>query len=138
MGPDPVVCFAEARIEQRQRFDLAGSGGLVFLDAFTSGRHACGERWQAEMLQFGNEIFVDEKCVLRDVLLIEGEGFGMEAFNCFATVILLGERLAKFAAELLAWTAAQPVKRGDRLPVGRAHCPVAAQFFARRGRTPKP
>jgi len=132
-APDPVVCFAGARYAQRQRFDVAASGGLILVDAFTSGRHACGERWQARELRSSNELFVEGECLLRDVMLLEGAGFGMEAFNCFATIILAGQRLAGHAAELLAWTAAQPVSRGDRLPIGASPLRQGGAIFRAAG-----
>jgi urease accessory protein len=44
--PDPVVCFAGARYRQRNHFALARDASLVFLDGYTCGRSARGERWQ--------------------------------------------------------------------------------------------
>jgi urease accessory protein len=43
--PDPIVCFAGARFEQRSRFELARGAELVFLDVLTAGRVARDERW---------------------------------------------------------------------------------------------
>jgi urease accessory protein len=44
--PDPVVCFAGARYEQRIDISLAPTASLVLFDGYTSGRAARGERWQ--------------------------------------------------------------------------------------------
>ena len=44
--PDPVVCFAGARYDQRIDISLAPGASLVLLDGYTSGRAARGERWQ--------------------------------------------------------------------------------------------
>jgi urease accessory protein len=44
--PDPVVCFAGARYEQRIDISLAPTASLLLFDGYTSGRAARGERWQ--------------------------------------------------------------------------------------------
>ena len=36
--PDPIACFAGARLEQRQHFELCGSSNLLCVDAYTAGR----------------------------------------------------------------------------------------------------
>jgi urease accessory protein len=64
--PDPVVCFAGARYRQRNHFALAGDASLVFLDGYTCGRAARGERWQFDLYasrttieREGRPLFVD-------------------------------------------------------------------------------
>ena len=42
----PVIPFAEARLDQRIRIDIAGGGCLYWSDALMSGRQARGERWR--------------------------------------------------------------------------------------------
>ncbi len=43
--PDPVVCFAGARYEQRTDVALALGASVLVLDGYTCGRSARGERW---------------------------------------------------------------------------------------------
>ncbi|MFO0588333.1 MAG: urease accessory protein UreD [Polyangiaceae bacterium] len=43
--PDPIVCFAGARYEQRTRVELSPDATLVLADTLTAGRSARGERW---------------------------------------------------------------------------------------------
>jgi len=117
--PDPVVCYAQARYMQRQRIEMAGNSGLVLLDWFTSGRHCRGERWAATQ-QFSNEIWIDGTCVLRDRLRLEAGArkLGMEAFNCLATVVILGASLQAHAQALLEWARQVPIVPDDRTPIG--------------------
>jgi urease accessory protein len=42
----PLIPFADSRIEQRIDVSIAGGGYLYWSDAWMSGRHARGERWQ--------------------------------------------------------------------------------------------
>jgi urease accessory protein len=42
----PLIPFADSRIEQRIDVNIAGGGYLYWSDAWMSGRHARGERWQ--------------------------------------------------------------------------------------------
>jgi len=43
--PDPVVCFAGARYSQEIAVSVAPGGSVLFLDGYTCGRSARGERW---------------------------------------------------------------------------------------------
>ena len=43
---DPLIPFADARIDQRIDVNIAGGGYLDWSDALMSGRHARGERWK--------------------------------------------------------------------------------------------
>ncbi len=43
--PDPVVCFAGARYEQRTDVALSPGASVLVLDGYTCGRSARGERW---------------------------------------------------------------------------------------------
>jgi len=131
--PEPVVCFAAARYQQRQRFDVAPTGGLVLLDWFTSGRHGRGERWEADHFASTNEVWMDGQRVLRDVLRLDRSTtdrpmVGMGVFNCFATLVLVGRRMETLARELLAWVNALPVRPGDLLPIGASPLAGGAIF----------
>jgi urease accessory protein len=43
---DPLIPFADARIEQRIDVNIGGAGYLYWSEALMSGRHARGERWK--------------------------------------------------------------------------------------------
>lgn len=43
---EPVIPFAESRLDQRFDIELAGGARLSWSDAFMAGRDARGERWQ--------------------------------------------------------------------------------------------
>jgi urease accessory protein len=113
-APDPVVCYKGAEFTQRQRFSLDVNASLIFVDWFTSGRWACGERWAFSQYSSRNEIFVEDRCVFRDILLldpIDGPLDGpmrMGSINCFATVVLVGPTLKENVEQLLQFISTQP------------------------------
>ncbi|GAA5980065.1 hypothetical protein JCM10908_001519 [Rhodotorula pacifica] len=76
--PAPVTCFSRARYSQRQVVRLADeSSSLVLLDWYTSGRMAYGdargEEWEFAMYKSENEVWLGEKRLAKDVLLLEDE-----------------------------------------------------------------
>jgi urease accessory protein len=119
--PDPIVCFAGAVYEQRQRFDLASDASLVMLDWFTSGRYARGERWACSRYLSRTEIVVGDRSVLRDVILLDpADGpidgpMRMGTCNCFATVVVIGPQMRLHVEQLLNDMAAQPAPSGRLL-----------------------
>ncbi|KAG9128452.1 hypothetical protein FRC07_011209 [Ceratobasidium sp. 392] len=103
--PDPVTCFESASYTQIQTLRLAPSSSLVLLDWFTSGRMARGEEWAFERYYSRNEVFVGDKRVARDVMLLEQTpanqtgahglptrklGDRLAPYACYATLILIG------------------------------------------------
>lgn len=77
--PSPVTCYQSARYLQVQRFDLrcARTSSLVLLDWITPGREYLSrkdEKWAFESYRSRNEVRVQGKVVIRDVLLLEQEG----------------------------------------------------------------
>lgn len=106
--PDPVACFADARYEQHQRFDLHAGASLVLLDWFTSGRIARGERWDMERYRSVNDVFVDDRRVVHDAVLLDREDGPLEAtfrtgrFNCLASVFLFGPLVQDAIPSLIA------------------------------------
>ena len=119
--PDPVVCFARSRYRQSQIFHLDSRGSLMLLDAFTSGRHANDERWQLHHLESRNEVFVNERRILLDNLRLDDSAgqiaspFTTGLFNYFATLVLLGPRLEKFALALLQQIQSAPIQKNATL-----------------------
>jgi urease accessory protein len=114
--PDPVTCFAEAVYEQRQRFDLHPTAGLVLVDWFTSGRRDHGERWKMTRCTLRTDIHVGAGQVLRDAIGLEARDGPLDSpgrmgrCDCFATVILVGRRVAEAAEELLRFVAGEPLQ----------------------------
>ena len=97
--PDPVTCFANARYEQVQSFDLHEDGNLLLLDWITSGRWSTGERWAFSRYSSRCDVFVGGDHRLADTLVLDpADGdlagrFRMGEFNCLAVVVIIGPRL---------------------------------------------
>ena len=121
-APDPVVCFARSRYQQHQRFLLATDSSLVATDVLTSGRCGCGERWAMDRYESRMELFIDDRCIFRDVLRLDpvngpvGGTMRMGRWDCFASLLIAGEPMRATIAEILKFVAAQPA--GGALLVG--------------------
>lgn len=121
LAPDPVQCFADSSYEQRQHFTLAETANLLLVDWFSAGRTARGERWSFRSYLSRNEILRDDKRLLIDALRLDRADGPLESkyrggvFNCFATVVLLGPKLADHARAILDWCSAQPITPGASL-----------------------
>jgi len=122
IAPDPLVCFAGARYRQEQRFDLDGTAGLVFVDWFSSGRHASGERWKFDRYASRVTVRRDGRLVLLDALSLgpdEGDlARRMGRFDVFCTVALIGRPLESHAAGVVAHVSGTPVGKRADLVVG--------------------
>jgi urease accessory protein len=124
--PDPVVCFAGAAFDQVQRFALAEEANLIAVDAWTAGRIARGERWAFERLATRLAIAIDGQPVLDDAVLLSREhgdlGSRLGELGAFATVVLVGPRLAeasdRLAAEIAGRELASPLVTASRWPWG--------------------
>jgi urease accessory protein UreH len=143
-APAPVQPFADSSYTQRQEFRLAAGAGLVLLDWVTSGRAACGERWMFEHFSSRNEVLRNlngaadtdelssrgelaptiqpaEECIFVDSLCLDAVDQPVTAthrtgrFNCFATLLLLGEPLRKLAVRLMDEVRRLPLKRRSSL-----------------------
>ncbi|HUB26895.1 MAG TPA: urease accessory protein UreD [Tepidisphaeraceae bacterium] len=113
VAPDPVACFAGAVYEQRQRFDLSPSSALVVVDWITSGRWARGERWEMSRCRLRTDVFVAGQQVLRDAVRLDGDiAARMGRFNCWASVVLIGRRLAGVIEKTLKSIAGDAVEAG--------------------------
>lgn len=120
-APDAVQSFAGSNYRQRQEFHLAEDAGLVFVDWFTSGRAARGERWAFNHFQSRNDVFIDGKRVFVDSILLNPEEGALDSqhrtgrFNCFAMLLIVGKPLEEIAANVLKETASRPVERSASL-----------------------
>ena len=111
VAADPVTCFAGSVYEQRQRFDLAASASLVVVDWITSGRRARGERWEMTSCRLRTDVFVEGRRVFRDALRLDAEGLSgrMGSCDCWASIIMIGPRLAGAVETILRFVAGEPV-----------------------------
>jgi urease accessory protein len=126
VAPDPVVCYAAARYDQRQEFDLSRTADLVVVDWLTSGRAACGERWAFE--SYASRLLVRRagREILRDATQLDAQAGALAPrlgrFDVILLAFATGPGLAKGARELLAETARRPAPR--RAPFVVSAAPV--------------
>ena len=112
---EPVTCFRSASYTQVQTFRLEDErSSIVVLDWITSGRKALGEEWAFSRYYSCNEIWVDQKRVMRDVMLLEDDSKEQEnlgvppkslierlgPYSCYATVFFYGPRVRETVSQL--------------------------------------
>ncbi|KAB1227806.1 Urease accessory protein D [Morella rubra] len=97
--PDPVTCFSTARYSQKQVFKVVSDSSLVIVDWITSGRHERGEKWDFELYESTNHIFLeDDEPLFLDKVLLERGSVGsvterMQDYQVIAMVVLLGPKI---------------------------------------------
>jgi urease accessory protein len=112
--PDPLVCYADSRYEQRQQFDLSPRANLLSLDWLTSGRWARDERWAFESVESRTDVRVDDRRVLRETLRLNDlrdPSMRVGRFHCYAVLTMIGPAFASMAARANDVTNAWPVGR---------------------------
>ncbi len=104
--PEPVACFRGAAFEQRTWLSLSGSGSVVLVEGFTSGRAAFGDRWDFARLLLRTTLRREGKALFHDATRLDaaeaplGPRFGpMEAFF---TVAAFGPHVLPLVPQLLA------------------------------------
>lgn len=111
--PDPIVCFATASFEQRQRFQLERGAGVIAVDAWTAGRLARGECWAFGRLMLRTEIEIDGAEVLADAVVVSPAHGALTArmadARAFATIAIAGEPVVAAAHQIERDSAARPV-----------------------------
>jgi len=119
LAPDPVVCFADSRFQQRQEFDLAASGSLIVVDWVTSGRRESGERWAFADYTSRLIARLDRTLVVHDAVALRREdgdlGDRMGRFDVLAIVLVLGTPLRPQATALVNELENEPVRRTPSL-----------------------
>ena len=94
--PDPVACFAGARLEQALAVELAADATLVAVDAVTCGRAARGERWDLARYRSALTVTRAGAGVLRDVIELDPAHGTLAArmgrFDALATIVATGPR----------------------------------------------
>jgi len=107
VAPDPVVPFRGARFVQATAVELAADASLVLVDTITAGRVAHGERWSAARIDSALEVAIAGTRRLIDRVVLVGDAEGdlarrMRRFEALATCVLVGPRVAAYAAAGLA------------------------------------
>jgi urease accessory protein len=134
--PDPVICFAGASYEQRQRVELQRDADLVLVDWLTSGRRARGERWSMRHYRTRLDVFLDQEHLLADAWLLDPRDgpldspFRFGQFHCAASAVIVGRKLAHVCQTLVerigrmpispqsaVWQAASPISHGAVLRI---------------------
>src|SRR5207249_212483 len=111
--PAPVVVFAGATFEQRQRFQLSSRATLIAIDCLISGRHACGERWAFDEYMSRWEIERDGRPIFLDQIRLAAADGGLQGrmrpFEAYAVVVLTGPLVREVGRDMLADTKTRPV-----------------------------
>ena len=120
--PDVSQGFANSRYRQKQTIQLADeTSNLIFLDWYSSGRAARGERWSFSEHSSRTDIFVADRPVFIDTVRLTDCAEHFARINCVATLVLLGrdieERAVEYAREI---SRASISKRADLLEVASA------------------
>lgn len=119
--PDPVICFQESRFHQRQTYLLDPGASLLVLDAFTSGRHCAGERWEFD--QYRSDVSVSRagQLLFLDSILLDPTHGNLAKrigrFNSFATLLMIGPAFTRGVSEALELVRNEPLRRRDRIVV---------------------
>jgi urease accessory protein len=145
--PDPVVCYAGARYQQRNHFALARDASLVFLDGYTCGRGARGERWQFDSFASRTTVERDGRALLVDACRLDpAQGPLLERmgrFDVMLSLIVVGPAFSRLREAMLSPRA--PPSRADREVVSAsavgedaAVLRVAAERFERASNLLRP
>ncbi|RDX50421.1 UreD-domain-containing protein [Lentinus brumalis] len=112
--PDPVTCFRAAKYEQVQTLHLCKDSSAVLLDWITSGRRSLGEKWAFSQYFSLNEVWIEDKRVARDAMLLEERDVfsgpltprtlaeSLAPYSCYATLIMYGPLLEDTMRHLTA------------------------------------
>jgi urease accessory protein len=94
--PDPVACFAGARLDQTIDVALGDGATLIMLDAVTCGRAASGERWELAAYRSVVTVTRAGAVIARDAIELDAAHAAIEPrmgrFEALATLIAIGPR----------------------------------------------
>ncbi|XP_033119630.1 urease accessory protein D-like isoform X2 [Anneissia japonica] len=104
--PDFIVCFEDAAYKQTQVFHMSHDSSLIVLDWCTSGRMANNEIWDFTSFRSSNSIFIDNKLVFKDCMLLDQHKIvplkeAMHHYNVLATCIIIGKSTEEQCQHLL-------------------------------------
>jgi urease accessory protein len=117
--PDPTVCFASARYEQKTAVRLESGAAAVIVDVLAAGRGARGERWAFQRYFSDLSLSIGDRMVLRERTLLDpghgdlGERFGR--FDVLGTIIVAGEALRAARAALFRQLGSAPLEPRSRI-----------------------
>jgi urease accessory protein len=106
-APDVAQSFANSRFAQRQTIRLSTeTSSLIFLDWYSSGRAARGERWAFSEYSSRTEILINNELAFLDSVHLKSETESelqsrMGRANCVATIAIIGESLRHHISALL-------------------------------------
>jgi urease accessory protein len=122
--PDPVVCFAQSRYTQEQRFEVGARSNLVVVDWLSSGRTGSGERWQFDEYVSRLHIHVDGRLAVHDAIALRASDGSLATrlgrFDVLALAVMLGDDLRAASARIIEQVGCAPVTRSDDLLVAAA------------------
>jgi urease accessory protein len=154
--PDPVVCFAGARLEQTIAIELGEGASVLLVDATTAGRVAHGERWAFERYRSVLAVARGGRELVRDAIELDPRHGALAArmgrFEAIATVIAVGPQAATLLGEVIrddgfvavssalpegalvraAATSTQELHRGLRILLGGIASLLGDDPFARK------
>jgi urease accessory protein len=104
--PDPVACFRGARYEQRSDFALGRGASLAFLDSYTCGRGARGERWEFDLYASRTTVAREGRTLVVDACRLDPRHGSiaerMGRTNVALSMIVVGPAFALARAAMLA------------------------------------
>ena len=104
---DSVILYKDSNYKQENNIYLTSSSTLIYCDGITSGWSSDGNKFQYNSLQLRTKIYVDNKLVLLDNLLVNPKeddvtGLGyFEGYENFGSLIVIDYRISKEIIELL-------------------------------------
>jgi urease accessory protein len=113
--PDPTVCFAGARYQQRSEIRLASEAAAVVIDVLTAGRGARGERWAFQRYSGDLLLRIADRVVLQERTLLDARHGPITQrlgrFDVLCTIVVAGEALRDARAALARSLASAPLQR---------------------------
>lgn len=98
---DPVILYKDAEYKQFNEIYLDSNSTLIYSDGITSGWSPDGEKFKYSSVMLNTKVYVDNKIVLLDNLLInpkeddiEGLGY-FENYSNFGTLLVIDKRINK-------------------------------------------
>ena len=102
--PDPLVCFADSKFSQVQRFDLEDKASLLLVDTILAGRGDSGERWLFKQLKNQMSVYREGKLLFFESVLLDSGWADLPArmgrFNALSLVLFLGPDFSEFGKEI--------------------------------------
>jgi urease accessory protein len=102
---DPLIPFADARLDQRIAIEVADGSSLFWSDAMMAGREARGERWrfsqlahELRLVRNGTLAYMERYNIVPDAGVLERRWTADEA-SYFGTVLALGAAATREVSE---------------------------------------